>query len=228
MIEVTPKVLVVEDEAKIREIVKIYLERAGFVVFEAADGEKALALFGKEQPDLVILDLMLPIVTGEQVAAVIRATSETPIIMLTAKTSEEDRVRGLESGVDDYVTKPFSPKELVARVNAVLRRNRRRENSNLISGDGVIQVNQTKHETMVQGQLVSLTPTEYRLLVLFLSNPGVVFSRNELAEYAFGWDYEGYEETIYAHIKNLRKKLEPLTDKQYINTVYGMGYRWLE
>ncbi|HHY09004.1 MAG TPA: response regulator transcription factor [Firmicutes bacterium] len=222
------KILVVEDEGKIREIVKLYLQQDGFAVLEAKDGAEALELFRREAPDLVILDLMLPKIPGEEVSAQIRAVSEVPIIMLTAKTSEEDRVRGLESGVDDYVTKPFSPKELVARVNAVLRRHRRRSEGDLKSGDKVVCIDRAKHEVTVNGNLISLTPTEYRLLVLFLNNPGVVFSRAELAERAFGWDYEGYEETIYVHIKNLRKKLEPHAPQDYIDTVYGVGYRWLE
>lgn len=222
------KVLIVEDEAKIREIVKIYLERDGFVVYEAGTGREGLEVFQDVEPDLVILDLMLPELSGEEVCQTIRSKWETPIIMLTAKTSEGDRIRGLQSGADDYVTKPFSPKELVARVNAVLRRNWGRDQLELTSGDGVIRVNQTKHEITIGGQEVALTPTEYRLLVLFLRNPGIVFSRGELAEHAFGWDYQGYEETIYVHIKNLRKKLEAQTTKEYITTVYGMGYKWVE
>lgn len=222
------KVLIVEDETKIREIVKIYLERDGFSVYEASTGLEGLEVFQEVEPDLVILDLMLPELSGEEVCSAIRSKWETPIIMLTAKTSEGDRIRGLQSGADDYVTKPFSPKELVARVNAVLRRNWGREIQELTSQDGLIRVNEAKHEITVHGAEVALTPTEYRLLVLFLRNPGMVFSRSELAEYAFGWDYQGYEETIYAHIKNLRKKLETHTTKEYITTVYGMGYKWVE
>lgn len=222
------KILVVEDEKKIREIIKIYLQQDGFAVLEAADGKEALELFEKEKPALVILDLMLPKISGEEVSAEIRSVSEVPIIMLTAKTSEEDRVKGLQSGVDDYVTKPFSPKELVARVNAVLRRHWRRSEGEISSKDKVIRINRAKHEVTVEDIPIALTPTEYRLLDLFLANPGVVFSRSELAERAFGWDYEGYEETIYVHIKNLRKKLEPHTSQDYIDTVYGVGYRWLE
>lgn len=222
------KVLIVEDETKIREIVKIYLERDGFSVYEASAGLEGLEVFQEVEPDLVILDLMLPELSGEEVCSAIRSKWETPIIMLTAKTSEGDRIRGLQSGADDYVTKPFSPKELVARVNAVLRRNWGREIQELTSQDGLIRVNEAKHEITVHGAEVALTPTEYRLLVLFLRNPGMVFSRSELAEHAFGWDYQGYEETIYAHIKNLRKKLEAHTTKEYITTVYGMGYKWVE
>lgn len=222
------KVLIVEDETKIREIVKIYLERDGFLVYEASTGLEGLEVFQEVEPDLVILDLMLPELSGEEVCSAIRSKWETPIIMLTAKTSEGDRIRGLQSGADDYVTKPFSPKELVARVNAVLRRNWGREVQELTSQDGLIRVNQAKHEITVHGAEVALTPTEYRLLVLFLRNPGMVFSRSELAEHAFGWDYQGYEETIYAHIKNLRKKLETHTTKEYIATVYGIGYKWVE
>lgn len=222
------KVLVVDDERKIRDIVRLYLERDGFGVYEAKDGEEALKVFQELRPDLLILDLMLPKLSGEDVTAFIRQTSDVPIIMLTAKTSEESRIAGLRGGADDYVTKPFSPKELVARVNAVLRRNWRKVPEELKSTDGFIQVNQVKHETTVHGQSIALTPTEHRLLILFLKNPAVVFSRAQLAEEAFGWDYAGYEETIYVHIKNLRKKLDAHSPKRYIHTVYGMGYRWLE
>lgn len=222
------KVLVVDDESKIREIVKLYLKRDGFQVFEAADGQEALEVFQETQPDVVILDLMLPKISGEEVREFIRSKWDTPIIMLTAKTSEADRIAGLQSGADDYMTKPFSPKELVARVNAVLRRNWRRDSQELSSDDKVIRVNRLRHETTINDQIIALTPTEYRLLILFLSNKGVAFSRGDLAERTLGWDYEGYEETIYVHIKNLRKKLGEYTEKSYIKTVYGIGYRWVE
>lgn len=222
------KVLVVDDEQKIREIVRLYLERDGFLVYEAQDGEEALEVFQAVQPDLVILDLMLPQIPGEEVIGTIRQFSDIPIIMLTAKTGEADRIRGLEDGADDYVTKPFSPKELVARVNAVLRRNWRKDHEEVTSGDGVIRINGTKHEVTIEGEQIDLTPTEYRLLLVFLRNPGVVFSRTRLAEHVFGWDYAGYEESIYVHIKNLRKKLSEHAKKRYIQTVYGVGYRWLE
>ena len=221
-------VLVVDDERKIRDIVRLYLERDGFRVYAAEDGEEALEIFHQVKPDLVILDLMLPKLSGEELGRLFRQTSDVPLIMLTAKTSEEDRIRGLRGGADDYVTKPFSPKELVARVNAVLRRNWRKEGDVFTSGDRAIHVNQTRHEVTLQGQKLSLTPTEYRLLLVLLRNPGVVFSRARLAEHVFGWDYAGYEETMYAHIKNLRKKLDAHTDKRYNETVYGVGYRWLE
>ena len=222
------KVLVVDDERKIRDIVRLYLERDGFHVYEAEDGPEALEVFRDLQPDLVILDLMLPGLSGQEVAAAMRQNSDTPIIMLTAKTSEEDRIAGLRGGADDYVTKPFSPKELVARANAVLRRNWRKELETFTSGDQLIRVNESRREVTVGGQVITLTPTEYRLLLLFLRNPGVVFSRSKLADQAFGWDYAGYEETIYVHIKNLRKKLDAHTSKRYIQTVYGVGYRWVE
>lgn len=222
------KVLVVDDELKIREIVRLYLEQDGFLVYEAQDGEEALEVFQEVQPDLVILDLMLPQIPGEELARTIRQYSDIPIIMLTAKTSEEDRIRGLEDGADDYVTKPFSPKELVARVNAVLRRNLRREQEEVTSGDQVIRINRIKHEVTINDEQVALTPTEYRLLLVFLRNPGIVFSRTKLAEHVFGWDYAGYEESIYVHIKNLRKKMGSHTKNAYIQTAYGVGYRWVE
>lgn len=222
------KVLVVDDEQKIRDIVRLYLERDGFKVCEAKDGEEALDVFREIQPDMVILDLMLPKISGEELARLLRQTTDVPIIMLTAKTSEEERISGLKGGADDYVTKPFSPNELVARVNAVLRRNWRREQEELTSGDQAISVNRSQHEATLNGQVLALTPTEYSLLLVFLKNPGVVFSRTQLAEHIFGWDHIGYEETMYVHIKNLRKKLDAHTEKRYIQTVYGVGYRWLE
>lgn len=228
VIMMAEKVLVVDDEQKIRDIVRLYLERDGFIVFEAQDGEEALEVFHEEQPDLVILDLMLPKISGEELARLFRQTSDVPIIMLTAKTSEEDRISGFKGGADDYVTKPFSPKELVARANAVLRRHWRREQEEFASGDQAIHVNQTRHEVTLNGDMLTLTPTEYRLLLVFLRHPGVVFSRAKLAENVFGWDYGGYEDTIYVHIKNLRKKLDAHTKKRYIQTVYGVGYRWVE
>ncbi len=226
----TVKVLVVDDERKIREVVRLYLERDGFDVYEAEDGDEALEVFHDLKPDLVILDLMLPKIPGQDVASAIREHFDTPIIMLTAKISEEDRISGLQGGADDYVTKPFSPKELVARANAVLRRNWRKESQSqeLTSGDQIVRVNQSTREVTVGTHGVPLTPTEYSLLLLFLRNPGVVFSRSKLAQEAFGWEYAGYEETIYVHIKNLRKKLDYNTPKRYIQTVYGVGYRWVE
>lgn len=224
----TSKVLIVDDERKIREIVRLYLERDGFQVFEAKDGLEALELFRSVNPDLVVLDLMLPKLSGEEVAALIREQGDTPIIMLTAKVSEDDRIQGLRGGADDYVTKPFSPKELVARVQAVLRRSHKQAQADILSGDEAVRINLDKHAITVQGQPLLLTPTEHKLLVLFVQNPGVVFSRGQLADEVLGWNFEGYEETIYVHIKNLRKKLGELTSKRYIKTVYGVGYRWLE
>lgn len=221
------KILVVEDELKILEIVKLYLEREGYNVFTARTGLQALKVFSEITPDLVILDLMLPELAGEEVLAEIRENYRTPVIILTAKTSEDERIAGLRHGADDYVIKPFSPKELVARVAAVLRRSGLGSENELRSKDHSIFVNLAKHLVLVQGHEVALTPTEYRLLVTFLSNPDMAFSRSELAEKAFGWDYEGYEDTIYVHIKNLRKKIETYTQEKYISTVYGIGYKWV-
>ncbi|HBN94977.1 MAG TPA: DNA-binding response regulator [Firmicutes bacterium] len=223
------KILVVDDEEALVRLITYNLNKAGFETVAAFDGDQAWHLINTEQPDLIILDLMLPGKDGLEICREIRrANLQTPIIMLTARDDEIDRVLGLEMGADDYVTKPFSPKELVARVNAVLRRSWRRDYQEVTSGDLVICVNQSKHEVTINNQQVDLTPTEYRLLLVFLRNPGIVFSRTKLAEYVFGWNYSGYEESIYVHIKNLRKKLGDHTKKRYIQTVYGVGYRWLE
>ena len=220
-------VLVVDDERKIAHLVRDYLENAGFRVVVAYDGKMATAQFRYEQPDLVVLDLNLPGMDGIDVARAIRQERNTPIIMLTARVEETDRIVGLELGADDYVTKPFSPRELVARVRAVLRRAGETEPPSplLRVHDLVIDV---EKRTVARGEtVIDLTTTEFDLLTVLARQAGRVFSRMELLDRVQGTAFEGYERTIDVHIKNLRKKLEPdPRHPTYILTVYGAGYRF--
>ncbi len=223
------KVLVVDDDKKLAELIRLYLEKDRFRVLVAHDGRAALELARQKQPDLVVLDLMLPQVDGLDVCRVLRAESRVPIIMLTARTTEEDKLLGLDLGADDYVTKPFSPRELVARVRAVLRRSDS-------GGEGSpevrfrdLTVNFVRHEVRLRGDLVSLTPKEFRLLEALMKEPGRAFSRLDLLERAFGLDYAGLERTVDVHVMNLRKKIEPDPARPtYIHTVYGLGYKFAE
>lgn len=226
-------ILVVDDEGKIVRLVRDYLQNAGFRVIAAADGQAALAQFRYEKPDLVILDLNLPGIDGLQVARTIRQTQtaqrKTPIIMLTARVQESDRIEGLELGADDYVTKPFSPRELVARVRAVLRRAQDEEPASLLLRLGDLVIDADKRAVMLGGQVVDLTTTEFDLLLILARSPGRVFSRMELIDRVQGESFDGYDRTIDAHIKNLRKKIEPdPRQPRYILTVYGAGYRFAE
>ncbi len=221
--------LMVDDEKKIIEVVKSYLINAGYEVLEAYDGRTALNMFSEMQPDVVILDLMLPDMTGEDICRSIRKTNSTPIIMLTAKVEEEDILRGLKIGADDYVTKPFSPRQLLARVEAVLRRSRGNANTKrpLSFDNGKLLIDDEKHEVTAAGSPVSLTPNEYKLLITMAGAPQKTFTRDELVCLAFGDDYEGFDRTIDTHIKNLRQKLEEDPKKpKYVITVYGVGYRF--
>jgi DNA-binding response OmpR family regulator len=219
------RILVVEDEGKIAEIVKAYLEKEGFQITVAETGEKALAAI-KQGFDLIILDLMLPDIEGEDICQTIREDSDVPIIMLTAKSEEEDRIKGLGIGADDYVVKPFSPRELVARVKALLRRVKgSKEIISFNNSDLVIDAK--KFEVRKKGAQVVLTPTEFKLLQCVADRPGQVFSRLQLVNVILGYDFEGYDRTIDAHIKNIRHKIE---DNQkspfYLKTVYGIGYKF--
>lgn len=224
------KVLVVDDEAKIVDLVKLYLEKDGYQVVTAADGGRALALFRREKPDLVVLDLMLPEVDGWEVCRAIRRQSNAPIIMLTARDEDMDKVLGLELGADDYLTKPFSPRELVARVRAVLRRAAapKGEPDRIAVGELVIDLG--RHEVHCHGQRVDLTRTEFRLLAVLAQNPGRVYTRLQLLDLVQGDAYEGYERTIDAHIKNLRQKLGAQGEGHgcRIATVHGVGYKFEE
>jgi DNA-binding response OmpR family regulator len=219
-------ILVVEDEKNIADIVKAYLEREGYGVSTADTGEAAMGLL-KEGFDLIILDLMLPDIQGEELCSLIRRDSEVPIIMLTAKSGEEDRVKGLGMGADDYVVKPFSPRELVARVNAQLRRTRK--SSDILSFNrGSLVLNVLNHEVRKSGQVVPLTPTEFRILEIMAKRPEAVMSRLQLVNLVQGYDFEGYERTIDAHVKNLRHKIEENPrEPAFIRTVYGIGYKFI-
>ena len=223
----TGTVLVVEDEKKISDIVVAYLGREGFRVLLAATGEEALRMMN-QRPDIVILDLMLPDIPGEDVCRHIREISDVPVIMLTAKSGEEDRIRGLGLGADDYVVKPFSPRELVARVKAQLRRAGRSKPKLLSFNRGGLVLNIESHEATRSGQKILLTPTEFRILLSLAENSNRILSRNQIVNSVQGYDFEGFDRTIDAHIKNLRHKIEQNPRKpDFIQTVYGVGYRFI-
>ena len=222
-------ILLVEDERKLRELVRSYLERGGFTVLSTGSGAEALSLAGSADPDLVVLDLGLPDVPGETVARELRTSSSAPILMLTAKSSEEDRIRGLEMGADDYVTKPFSPRELVLRCQAILRRGGQAEGGSYRParyGDGELIIDEQRRSVEVRGTGVALTPTEWGVLVALASVPGRVYSRYEIINRTRGYEFEGYERSVDSHVKNLRRKIEVDAGRpEIIQTVLGGGYR---
>ena len=223
------RVLVVDDEQSVQDVARAYLEREGFIVDSAMDGRTALDLIERKPPQLIVLDLMLPDVSGEEIAAHVRERSDVPILMLTAKAAEDQRLAGFELGADDYLVKPFSPRELVARAKAILRR----------AGDGEaplsavqtfdggrLRIDELRHEVVLDGEPVDLTPSEFKLLAALATYPGRVYSRFELINRVQGTDFEGYERTIDAHVKNLRRKIEAdPADPRYVQTVHGVGYR---
>jgi DNA-binding response OmpR family regulator len=221
------RVMVVDDDLTVREVVVTYLRAAGYDVGEAADGESALTGLRAERADLVVLDLMLPGIDGLEVCRRIRATgNDVPVIMLTALGSETDRVVGLERGADDYVTKPFSPRELVLRVESVLRRVGERGVAQGSVSDGDLMVDSTEHSVTLAGRRLALTAREFDLLRFFLSNPGQAFSRDELLQKVWGWSF-GDQSTVTVHVRRLREKIE--TDPTHpirLATVWGVGYRW--
>ena len=222
------RVLVVDDDTKTVELVKLYLNRDGYRVLTAYDGAEALRLAREGHPDLIVLDLMLPGIDGLEICRTLRNESDVPIIMLTAKTTDEDKLTGLGLGADDYVTKPFSPRELAARVRTVLRRLPGERGPDEIKC-GQLTVNFFRHEASLTGRLLNLTEAEFRLLGVLIREPGRVFSRAQLIEKALGYDYEGFDRTIDVHILNLRRKLEPDPSyPRYIKTVYGAGYKFSE
>lgn len=220
-------VLVVEDERKLRELLRGYLERAGISVLTTGSGAEAIELAHTSELSLVVLDLGLPDVPGEEVARELRARSQVPIVMLTARSGDEDRIRGLELGADDYVTKPFVPRELVLRVQAVLRRGAPQDAADSESfGDGELVIDDGRREVRVRGQLLHLTPTEWALVTSLASAPGRVYSRSELINRTRGYEFEGYERTTDSHIKNLRRKIEfDPHEPAIVETVLGGGYR---
>jgi two-component system OmpR family response regulator len=223
-------IIVIEDDAKIARVVKIYLEGAGYRVLQAATGKEALAAATRERPQLVILDLMLPDTTGEELCQELRELGDFPIIMLTAKSSEEERVAGFALGADDYIVKPFSPRELVYRVKAVLRRQQRDEldaTDALSFNNGELLIDGRSYTVTRRGEAVNITPTEFKVLFTLASHPARVFPREELVDKALGYQFEGYERSIDAHIKNIRHKIEDNPKNPfYILTIYGVGYRF--
>lgn len=220
-------VLVVDDEVRIRDLVHRYLENDGHEVLMAATGREGIDLAVRHAPDLIVLDLRLPDLDGEEVARQIRQTSDVPIVMLTAKVEQRDRIGGLEAGADDYVTKPFSPRELMLRVAAILRRGRLAPMPGPESfGNGLLQIDEEARIATVDGHTVDLTPTEWGLLVALAAQPGRVCSRYELISDVRGYEFDGFERTIDSHIKNLRRKIEPdHTSPTIVLTQTGAGYR---
>jgi DNA-binding response OmpR family regulator len=222
------KILVVDDKPELRTLLKSYLTEEDFEVVVAKDGQEAMYVARYEKPDLIVLDLMMPEMSGYDFMRLYGREADTPIIILTAKLEENDKVLGLELGADDYVTKPFSPRELTARVRAVLRRlEKGSANEQEVLRQGEITLDRAGRTAAVSGQTVDLTPSEFDLLFSLMSAPGRVFSRLELLDRLQGVAYEGYERTIDVHIRNLRTKIEPDPSKPtYIETVYGAGYRF--
>jgi DNA-binding response OmpR family regulator len=228
------RVLVVEDDLKTADIVRRYLERDGYQVITAPDGNAGLRAAQEFRPNLIVLDLLLPGISGTQLCQTLRRESPTPIIMLTALSTEEDKLKGLDLGADDYLTKPFSPRELVARVRAVLRRTLDAgtdpvqpmvDSDATVCGD--LSLDLKRFSVSVRGQEVYLTPTEFKLLSTLMQEPGRVFSRGQLVEQALGYDYSGMDRTVDVHVLNLRRKIEPdPLHPKYVRTVYGVGYKF--
>lgn len=221
-------VLIVEDDPHTVELVRLYLNHDGHRVLSAATGPDGLRQARAESPDLIVLDLMLPGLDGWEICRALRAESDVPIIMVTARVEETDRLTGLELGADDYVAKPFSPRELAARVKAVLRRSARLD-AETGGGQltyGPITANLRERAVSAADTPVSLTPTEFRILVMLLREPGRVFTREQIIERVFGYDFDGFDRTVDAHVSALRRKLEaPLNQARYIHTIYGVGYK---
>ncbi len=222
------KILIVDDDKKTVDLIRLYLEKEHYQVLVAYDGQEALTITREKNPNLIILDWMLPGIDGPTVCRMIRSEVSIPIIMLTARSTEAEKLLGLDLGADDYVTKPFSPRELVARVRVVLRRVGQQEvedhQPELRLGDLVVDF--VAHEARLRGEVVHLTPKEFKLLETLAKEPGRAFSRAELVNRVFGMDYEGLERTIDVHLMNLRKKIEPQPDQPiYLQTVYGVGYK---
>lgn len=221
-------ILIIEDDPKITATLKLYLEREGFRVLTADNGRDGLQSAQRDAPSLIVLDLMLPEIDGLEVCRILQTESDIPVIMLTARVTEQDKIRGLNLGADDYMTKPFSPRELVARVHAVLRRRKNDDDSKspvLLFGE--MKIDLKKQEIKLGEKSIDLTPSEFKLLEVFAQSPNRPFTRQELVERAFGFDYEGFDRTIDAHIMNLRKKIEPNRMRPvFIVTVFGVGYKF--
>lgn len=223
------KILIVEDELKIIEFIESYLINSGYKVFKAENGREALKLFHEQNIDLILLDLMLPDISGEQICKEIRKNSKVPIIMLTAKTAEESIINGLDIGADDYMTKPFSPRQMVARVHALLRRVKEDEveTDTLSFNQGDLVINQVDYSVTKSGHVIYLTPSEFKILITLAKRKNKVFTREELINVAFDGDYLGYDRTIDSHIKNLRAKIEDNPKNCiYVLTIRGVGYKF--
>lgn len=224
------KILVIDDEFGILEVVQAYLLKEGFEVYTATTGKQGLLIFTQTPIDFIVLDLMLPDISGEEICSTIRETSEVPILMLTAKKEEEERIKGLELGADDYLLKPFSPKELMIRIQGIIRRvyhSAKVDRKLLKFNQGKLQIDQTERVVRVDDKIVELTKNEYDLLSIMAENADRTFTREQLIAFAFGPDYMGYDRTIDVHIKNIRKKIEEdLKDPLFIVTVFGVGYKF--
>jgi two-component system, OmpR family, alkaline phosphatase synthesis response regulator PhoP len=221
-------VLVVDDEPKIVRLARDYLEKNGFRVVIAGDGSSALAMARRVHPDLIVLDLLLPGMDGREVCRILRAESNVPIIMLTALSEESDQIVGLEIGADDYIVKPFSPRALVARVRALLRRTQGEVKAPTVIRAGGLEVDSSRHTATLDGKSLQLTPSEFDLLVVLARRPGQTLTRQQLMDDLYGGIASGVDRSVDSHIKNLRRKLESASKTRYIETVYGVGYRFVE
>ncbi len=223
-------VLIVEDDANTANLVGLYLKRDGHRVAHATDGVTGLKLAREARPDLVVLDLMLPRLDGLEITRALREESSVPIVMLTARVDETDRLEGLDLGADDYVTKPFSPRELAARVRAVLRRTKREAQTNgpVRVSHGEVELDLKSRQVTIAAAPISLTPTEFSLLEMFIREPERVFSRDQIIDRVFGYDFDGFDRTVDAHVSNLRRKVHKASPegRKYVHTVYGVGYRF--
>ena len=223
--------LIVEDDKAVLQLIRLYLAQAGYRILEAQDGVAGLRMALEESPDIVLLDLNLPGMDGIEVCKNVRSESDVPIIMVTARVEEDDRLTGLDLGADDYVSKPFSPRELVARVNAVLRRTQRNTENQKETGNhltaGAVVIDLDRRSATVLGTEIDLTPTEFRLLSYFIEGRGRTVSRDQIIENVFGYDFSGFDRTVDTHVSNLRKKLESANPEgQHLKTMYGVGYRF--
>jgi len=223
------RILIIEDDPNTSKLVGLYLGRDGHKVLTASDGVEGLRLAREADPDLIVLDLMLPRLDGVEICRAVREESDVPIVMVTARVEEEDRLAGLDLGADDYVTKPFSPRELAARVRAVLRRTARNgaaDGPSELTYNG-IKVNIKTRVVHVGTKKLNLTPTEFSLLAMLMREPGRIFTREQIIDEVFGYDFDGFNRTVDAHVTNVRRKIEPNPKKpRYVHTVYGVGYRF--
>jgi DNA-binding response OmpR family regulator len=218
------RILVAEDDLKQAELIRRYLEREGHLTVVVHDGRAAIDEARRRSPDLLVLDVMMPKVDGLDVCRVLRADDQVPIIMLTARSTDDDLLLGLDLGADDYLTKPYNPRELVARVRTVLRRTRVRAEGEVYRV-GELEIDPARHEVRLAGKLIELTPAEFKILACLAASPGRAFSRQQLLEHAFGFDHYVFDRTVDVHVMNLRKKIEPSTVPAYLKTVYGVGYK---